>query len=300
MEFSIITLKAFGDFVIACNSVQVIQNPSSANANANTNRPVVIAGEYVRPLASALGIEAQVQVKFIGKQGNPQWADVPAAFDVRKRGLLPALHSLMELRSILGNLDKNPHNGNFVFDNKGIREFFLCPHRKLNSLPKEAGNIYLSYRQFFTSNGFTLLPHQKRRGYTPQNAVIIPAARQRPRIIPASIIAQADALLKERGCVVTVVTLEGENIEIPKNVHHICLPRSFQNLIAVIKESDLVITADSLPSHLGEYLNIPQFIFAPTPKDYMLPQSAYESNGWTTFDKPQRFSHWLDTYLCKV
>lgn len=289
MAFSIITLKAFGDFVIACNSVQAVQISSGSS---NIHRPVVVAGEYVRQLAAALGVESDVE--FIG---DKRWVNVPAAFDVRKRGVLPALQSLMELRSILGKI---PQNRDFVFDNGGVREFFLCPHRKLNSLPRESGNVYLAYRQFFASNGFTLSSHETRRGYCPQNAVIIPAARQQPRIIPASIIAQADALLKERGCHVTVLTLEGENIEIPESVHHIRLPRSFHNLIAVIRESDLVVTADSLPSHLGEYFKIPQFIFAPTPKDYMLPQSAYESKGWTTFDKPQRFSHWLDTYLGKV
>lgn len=139
MTFSIVTLKAFGDFVIACHSARAARMQSPVAIH----HPAVIAGEYMRPLAAALGVESEVA--FIGSK---QWTDVPAVFDVRKRGIIPALHSLIELRAIL---KKFPQDREFVFDNAGIREFFLCPHRKLHHIPKASGNIYLGYQQFFQS-----------------------------------------------------------------------------------------------------------------------------------------------------
>jgi ADP-heptose:LPS heptosyltransferase len=119
----------------------------------------------------------------------------------------------------------------------------------------------------------------------------------RHRVLPPAVIEQACHTLRERGCAVTVVLLEGEDIPLPEKIRPVRLPRSFQNLVAVMRESDLVITADSLPAHLGEYLQIPQFTFIPTPKDYMLPQFAYEAKGWTTFDQTPYFSRWLDAAL---
>ena len=281
MAFSIVTLKAFGDFVIACGSARAVQ--------MGGNRPQVIAGEYVRPLAAALGIEADIQ--FIGEK---YWTDVPALFDVRKRGLPAALRSLMELRTILAKL---PRDWDLVFDHAGVRERLLCVHHPFFSLSKETGNVYLAYRQFFAQHGFGLEPQAIARQFTPQNALLVPGARMSHRVIPPVVIEQAYRTLRERGCAVTVVVLEGETMPLPENIRPVRLPRSFANLVAVMRESDLVITADSLPAHLGEYLQIPQFTFIPTPKDYMLPQFAYETRGWATFDRPDYFSRWLDTAL---
>ncbi len=284
MTFSIVTLKAFGDFVIACGSARAVQ--------AGANRPQVVAGEYVRPLAAALGVESEV--RFIGTQHGAPWTDVPAVFDVRKRGLPAAVRSLFELRAILGQL---PPAWNLVFDHAGPRERLLCSHHPFHSLSKEMGNVYLAYRQFFTQQRLTVTPHTIARQFVPYNALLVPGARMRHRVLPPAVIEQACHTLRERGCAVTVVLLEGEDIPLPEKIRPVRLPRSFQNLVAVMRESDLVITADSLPAHLGEYLQIPQFTFIPTPKDYMLPQFAYEAKGWTTFDQTPYFSRWLDAAL---
>ena len=79
--------------------------------------PTVVAGEYVRSLASALGVDREIQ--FIG---DDSWSDVPAAFDVRKRGVLSAMRSLQNLRH---RLDALPSSMDFVFDHSGWRERFI-------------------------------------------------------------------------------------------------------------------------------------------------------------------------------
>ena len=166
MTFSIVTLKAFGDFVIACGSARAVQ--------AGANRPQVVAGEYVRPLAAALGVESEV--RFIGTQHGAPWTDVPAVFDVRKRGLPAAVRSLFELRAILGQL---PPAWNLVFDHAGPRERLLCSHHPFHSLSKETGNVYLAYRQFFTQQRLTVTPHTIARQFVPYNALLVPGARMR-------------------------------------------------------------------------------------------------------------------------
>ncbi len=287
MSFAIVTLKAFGDFVIACNAAQSVTIPRNA---ACTERPIVIAGEHVRPLASALGVESDVE--FIGSK---QWTDVPAAFDVRKRGLFPALHSLIELRARLTQI---PREKKFVFDNAGLREFFICSNRKLHHISKESGNIYIAYQEFFQSvpqeekkkfDKFSLSRHKK--------ITLIPGSRVALKIIPKLLIDSIHRMVEERGYSITVMVLDGENIEFSKNIQSIHIPRRFEDLIATIRDSDFIIAADSLPSHIAEYFNIPQFVFTPNKINFMLPQSAHESHAWTTFDEPQRLANWLDKHL---
>lgn len=111
MSPTIITLKAFGDFVIACCATSRVQSANGMDA------PAIVAGEHVRSLASALGLEKTIH--FIG---DDSWSDVPAAFDVRKRGVLSAMRSLQNLRH---RLDALPSSMDFVFDHSGWRERFI-------------------------------------------------------------------------------------------------------------------------------------------------------------------------------
>ena len=48
--YKIVTLKAYGDFMIACNAVRVL------DANWLSQPISIIAGTHVRPLADALNI----------------------------------------------------------------------------------------------------------------------------------------------------------------------------------------------------------------------------------------------------
>jgi ADP-heptose:LPS heptosyltransferase len=65
-------------------------------------------------------------------------------------------------------------------------------------------------------------------------------------------------------------------------------------LVEVISNSDLVISADSLPSHLSEFLHIPIFVSTPAPKPYWLPKSSYKTSGWATFSDIRPFHNWLE------
>lgn len=280
MNPTIVTLKAFGDFVIACNASRRIQIVDGMFA------PTVVAGEHVRNLASALGVNREIQ--FIG---DDSWSDVPAIFDVRKRGVLSALRSLQNLRH---RLDALPSSMHFVFDHSGWRERFIGGRRFFRSLSSKSGNIYLAYDQLFESLGYGILATCPKVTHAISRAIIIPGARMRHRQIPASVLAQLAAELRQRCIKTSVVVLEGESIDLPAGIHLKKLPRNFAELVAAVKDSDLVISADSLPSHLSEFLDVPVFVSTPSPKPYWLPRSAYLTNGWATFADTQPLRSWLD------
>lgn len=280
MHLKIVTLKSFGDFVIASNAIKNLQIPQEMVS------PEIIAGEHVRSLALALGLSSGVLYV-----GGTRLTDVPSAFDIKKRGLLSGLISLCKLRASLKGLG----NMQAIFDSLGWRELFLA-HGQINyALPLNCPNIYLAYDQFFRSHGYsTLINHAETRKIF-NKAVIIPGSRMPSKVIPASVISVYLAELRRRKITATIFLLDGESIDLPSEVRVIKIPRNFDSLFMAIRSADLVISADSLSGHVSNFYNIPVFIGTPKPNPYWLPRSAYLSNGWAIFGKELNFADWLDS-----
>ena len=60
--------------------------------------------------------------------------------------------------------------------------------------------------------------------------------------------------------------------------------RNFSSLIDAVSGSDLVVTADSLPGHLAEYLDVPAYVVSPKDNLYWLPLSCFTNGGWSRFE----------------
>lgn len=107
MNPAIITLKSFGDFVIACSASKRVQSSKCMNA------PTVVAGEHVRNLASALGVDRAIQ--FIG---DDSWSDFPAA---RAKALKqpprgPKSKKLLNISLLLSRYEHSRINSRFDAD----------------------------------------------------------------------------------------------------------------------------------------------------------------------------------------
>lgn len=279
MRTSVVNLKAFGDFVIAAGAIKRI------NLSDRLELPKIIVGEHVRSLASALKLEQSVH--FIG---DKTWKDVPPAFDVRKRGACAAFKSIFEIRRLLKD---SPAEDHLIFDKLGWRERFIGYGFQLYELSESDGNIYIAYDKLLKSLGFEVDVKFHCAGRI-DRAIIIPGARMSHRIIPAQVIFAYVHELARRNIQSEVVVLEGETIDLPSNVNLRRIPREFSMLIEEISNSDLVISADSLPSHLSEYLHVPIFVSTPAPKPYWMPRSSYITTGWATFSGIQPLHSWLD------
>jgi hypothetical protein len=278
VKINLINFKAFGDFVIASSAIRRINLD-------DVELPKIIAGEHVRSLASALKLENLVH--FIG---DKNWKDVPAAFDVRKRGAYAGLKSIFEIRRLLRGTPAETH---LVFDRLGWRERFIGYGFQLHELSEGDGNIYIAYDNLLQSLGFEIEAKFHSAGRI-DRAIIIPGARMSHRIIPAQVISTYVRELARRNIQTEVVVLEGEAIDIPNDANLRRVPRKFGMLIEEISNSDLVISADSLPSHLSEYLHVPIFVSTPAPKTYWLPRSSYITKGWASFSDIHPFQIWLE------
>lgn len=280
MKSSVVTLKSFGDFVIAMNRVRRVRSAS------NREVPQVIAGEHVRDLAAALGVESDIL--FIG---DDSWLDVPAAFDVHKRGMFSAIRSALELRQRLKKL----HPGmEFIFDRLEWRERFIARGRQLHALPKSSENIYSAYDCYFKSTGYEVPSSNKLERMSLRNAIVVPGARIAQKIMSSMAIAAFVSELETYGIPTKVILLEDEIFDLPKWIRVDIVPRRFNSLIDKIISSDLVVSADSLPAHLSEFLGVPVFVSSPSKNTYWLPESAYLTNGWSILNDTQPLRNWLE------
>lgn len=283
--YKIVTLKAFGDFLIACNAARVLEAH-------NSNQPIsIIAGSHVRPLADALNIPND-RVEYISDSVS---SDVPAIFDVRKQGAFSALKSLGGIWRQINLLHPDVE---LVFDCLGWRERLIGFGRKIHGLPKFAENIYVGYDLFFESIGCASISEEFPSVINISRAIIIPGARMDFRIIPTSVILNIYRELERRGIDVRVILLEGEEIDVPLELTIEVVPRSFSSLVSSIQDSSFVVSADSLPAHLSAFLGIPAFVFTPIPDWtlYWLPKSAFLTKGMATFVDLEPFRYWLDKY----
>ena len=280
MDTTIVTLKAFGDFLIAYSA---LLRARAANPAADIQ---LLAGEHVRPLGLALGVP-EAQVHYVG---GSSLNDVPAAFDVRRRGLWAAWRSLAALRQAVHCAE--PVHRQLVFDHLGLREQFIGGGRPRLALPPEAPNIYLAYDAHFLA-GAAPPPRLEVSGGA-ERALIVAASRVPRKVLPSEIIAQVHQQLAAQGVMAQVLLLDGEQVEVPRSVEVVRVPRQFSALMARLRETDIVISADSLPAHIGEHLAKPTFVISPAPNPYWLPRVAFLQGGHGVFDNLGNLDAWLE------
>lgn len=278
MPSTLVSLKSYGDFVIAAR----------ARKNLSPNHDItIVAGEHLRALAQATGITDKIY--FIG---DSSYVDTPAAFDIRKKGKLAAAKSLIDLRR---RLKLGCPNTPLIFDHLGWREKFLAGKFSHLELPKSK-NIYNSYAEIFK---ILNQPFVQKNIPPPQKSstgklLIIPNSRIQNKTIPTSIINETHLRLKEKEISAEVILLEGEQISESLKIKKRIIPRNFNSIANEISQANAIISADSLAAHLGNFYEKKTFVFTPVPNEYWLPSQAFQDASWACFDNTQAFPAWLD------
>jgi hypothetical protein len=282
----LVTLKAFGDFVIAANALRTVrQLPPGCDGFE------ILAGEHVRQLAAALQLESRV--RFI-----PSGGGVPPAFDVRSSGVPRALASLYRLRQSLTTL---PVDCELIFPQSGWREWVLSRgfrHANFARAPNiyQAGTATLRASGYLLDDGRVGGPSACSRG--PGNtAAIFPSSRHAFKAIPPAVISRVVEQLRQAGLQPEVIALAGEELAIPAAAPVRQIERNFAAVSTAIAGATLVVSSDSLPAHLAEYLSIPSYVITPVPNEYWLPLSAFLTRGWSLFPDERTLPAWLEGNL---
>lgn len=267
-KFSFVTLKAFGDYVIAYSSLRACIDATSH-----------VVGPHLSELAVAIDLE-----------WHPRFLDhfelsVPAAYDVKKRGLGAAANSILGLRKAISQLPKDTI---LVFDSWTWREKLLARGHPAACLPP-APNIYSAYSQFLLSHNSAsaAVSSSHPKALTPRgNKVrIFASSRVEKKKIPLALCEQLISALTERGDEAELVVLESEYPELEATpLPKLILPKGFRGMVDCVAESKLVISTDSLPAHIAEVHGLRPVVVSPIDNSYWLPQTSFDTGAWSLFE----------------
>jgi len=277
-----VSLKAFGDLVI-------LRRMLDKAPRSRSSGPTVIIASHLLELFRSLGEFAS---KYVVLDSGTQ---VPALFDVRRRGVRRATQSAWNLRTQLSrtNLDRGT---TLIFDRVGWRERFIASHYASAGLP-DAPNIYIAYRETgMFGDPSSVLSRTLR---LPAKSVgIFPASRLDGKNVPTQVVAQVVDASSKAGLRPSVFLLEGERPDLEGSPYCVQrVPRSFSALATAVRSVDLVISADSLPAHLAEYFEVPVFVVTAVENRYWLPLTAYQANRWARFNELASRSRLHDFFM---
>lgn len=166
----------------------------------------------------------------------------------------------------------------------------------LNYFVHERDNVYDSYAQKFSVSTNDLLFEPKGPC---KKILILPESRKPSKAFSVSFINKIVSVL-------TANNHSGSNHaisvgyfkSIPSNVPtgaSLITHTAFSDLISIINDADLVITADSLPAHLSQLLNKPHFIFyAGEPNKEWLTPFANKYNSFATIGDTSKLLNYIN------
>lgn len=281
-SLAVASAKSFGDFVIAHSILNRV-------ADGAKHRIRLISCSHVEPLQAVLPGEVDVTLVNSGNQ-------VPALFDMRKRGLVAATQSALTLRREFRRIRRKPDEV-LTFEPLGVRERFIAGEWHLTKPARRESNVYDTYLELLREHGIQTLPAPPDPSTKARSIGIFPESRLPQKRLNAS----ALALIFERAALAGMRTrlflLEGDTPPVPARSETAIIPRSFASLIEALGSVDKIISADSLPAHLGEYLLRPVFVATPAPNEYWLPHRCFQGKRWGNFNHRTEFSAALDRFL---
>lgn len=266
-----ISLKSYGDLVIACNSLSKEKIVDCG----------LLAGSHLRDLIGAIGYSGQVQYIDTG-------TTVPALFDFKRSGFLNAALSGV-------NICKDIHNiveaeDTLIFDKIGIRQKVIAARFNKESFACGARNIYEDYQRYLGLKCVAEILEFKRVG---KSVLIFPDSRISNKKISEQLQILIAKKITSTGRQATIIRIGQQISEVKKNKLTERWLNGFNNLVDLIKAADGVVSADSLPAHIAEHLKVPVFVCNPTPNDYWLPYSAYQLGWHACFDNLTKLDQWL-------
>lgn len=191
-------------------------------------------------------------------------------------------HTLIELSALRQYLRAEKITGTAYLEQQKRIFFprFFCNH-SFRSIVSYAP-VYQSYADFFSVPLDTLegIPFDKKKKQ--RNILIVPDSRQAIKVIDKGIIQKIQDHYTSASTTVTIAFFRKAWDSVTGNV---VVYQDFNELIQLIKATDLLIGGDSLPVHLAQLLNTPHFILYPGSKtqDFFTP-FALKQRCFFTFE----------------
>jgi len=278
---AVVCLKSFGDMTIAAIALRMLFDEDAKEFKLWIGSHHV---ELFKALQPSCDTEV-IQLKYPG---------VPAFYDIKDKGVIPAIFSLFDAYKSICT-----HSGNvdlLIFDSLTLREKILASGRQAISL-RNTNNIYKNYRETFIKM-FGRVKEELVYPGIGKVILICPHGRKSFRNIPAELVDSMAEMCIAHGFDPVIYMLDGEapiSCKVPRIVE---AKRSFFHLRQSIEESCAVISADSLSAHLTAYVARPVFIASPYLKTrFWLPPNTDKNQYWGLFSEHQKTLAALDRFL---
>jgi len=272
----ILALRSYGDYVIMLNSIK--------HAGIKKNITIIVS-KHLQPLHESLNSQYSNNFKFIFKD-----------FGIKK-GLLSfftnrhffSFNTIQELFNISKIVHQVEIRNEIIYLEHKARKFLLNIffRRRLEHIYTNA-NIYDAFGRFFEINSAELtfnLPVV----HTICKVLIFPDSRKTHKIIDNDTLKQLTSELIEQNIDfkiahfdhITLTDIDSNNQVVYNN---------FNDLILLIKECDFVITSDSVPAHIAEFLKKPHIIlYNDTVNNDWLTPFARKYKMYSTFGEASIF-----------
>ncbi|MBU3538253.1 hypothetical protein [Polynucleobacter sp. UK-Gri1-W3] len=271
-------VKGFGDFAILISSLKIL-------SESEIKGITLLVAPHLIPLANLINPGCEIIEINYGS------SDVPNIFDLRDKGIIKGIYSIISLRKALNAVKSILKNKTIVLDKLTIREKLIFLGLRVCSIPKDFNNVYLAYNNFFKKE-------IKIAEYSNKivKISIFPVSRIGNKNIPNNVIKYLIEKLISEGLLPVVYLMEGDINIYGEGISVSYIPKNFPNLASVINKSKAVISADSFPAHFSYYLDRPVFVFTPKDNKYWLPYSSYFNNYFMKFDEIGKNIN-LDTFI---
>jgi hypothetical protein len=285
-SIAVASAVSFGDFVIAHS----VLNRADEREKSWIR---LIACSHLSDLNAILPHGVRVTIVDSGENR------VPAVFDVKKCGALAAIQSAFSLRGRLQKVERDKAEV-LAFHALGVRERFIAGGWPVVAPRERLANIYDTYTQFLTEQGIRLTQIPSPLAVMQRTVGIFPESRLPRKRLSEPALSVTIERAQRAGLDVKVFILDGDRA--PQNNHAVIvnIPRNFKSLASAISSVDFVISADSLPAHLGEYLGRPVFVALSERNDYWLPHGCFTSERWGVFEFESKFAYSLDKFLTEA
>lgn len=264
-RYTFVEIKAYGDLTIAASMLSLL--PRSVLQSCT-----LLVSPHLTELANVLKPGCNIETLSLPKNNK-----LPAFFDIKNRGFIAGLSSALSLRKALSNAASDSI---LVMPKLGGREKFILGRRHSVALPK-SNNIYTAFEIFFINNlNVSVTCNKFYQHIRNQRIAICPFSRVSIKNIPTELIFELIQICSEHGFEIELLFLEGEN---PKELDCLSkriIPRRFDVLADALRGYDAIISADSLPAHLAEHMNVPTFVVSPRPNSYWMPPRVLEGLQW--------------------
>ncbi len=244
----VFVLRAYGDFIIFLQAL--LKSDFKKDYH-------VVASKHLHPIFLAVSKfvdTSAISIEFVdfGIQKT-----LLSFFTNRYFFSIGAVKELFKIKNWLRN-NPNKLGIDYLEQDKRLTSFNLLIGQKFRPILKKE-NVYETYNRFFQISQ----NHEINTGTNPiNNIVIFPDSRLPAKNIPNDVLKNIATILKQKDKQVQVAYFK----QAPENENHhssTILYDNFDDLLALIQNSEMIIGADSLPIHLANLLNKPHYIFYP-------------------------------------